>query len=68
MGHCAARAGLRMTPWAVTATTAKRSVTPLNAVARGIGLALGTKPIPAEMSMASPDSSTRQRRNRKAER
>jgi hypothetical protein len=53
MGHCAARAGPRMTPLAVTA---KRSVAPLNAVARGIGLVLGTKPNSAEMRMLSPDS------------
>ena len=68
MSHCTVRAGPRMTPWAVTATTAKRSAAPLNAVARCIGLALGTKPILAEMSMVSLDSSTRQRRSRKAER
>ena len=45
-----------VTPLAVTATPAKRSAAPLNAVARGIGLVLGTKPSSAEMSMVSPDS------------
>jgi hypothetical protein len=48
-------AGPRMTPWAVTATIAKRSAAPRNAVARGIGLVLGIKPNSAEMSMVSPD-------------
>ena len=68
MGRSDVRAGPRMTPRAVTATTAKRIAAPLNAVARCIGLALGTKPILAEMSMVSLDSSTRQRWSRKAER
>ena len=44
-----------MTPWAVTASTPKRSAAPLDAVARGIGLALGTKPNSAEMGIVSPD-------------
>ena len=55
MGHCAARAGPRMTSWAMTATNAKRIAAPLNAVARGIDLVLGTKPNSAQMSMLSPD-------------
>jgi len=57
-----------MTPWAVTGAMAKRSAAQLNAVVRGMGQVLGIKPIPAEMSMMSLDSSTRQRRSRKAER
>ena len=56
MGHGAARAGPKMTPLAVTATTAKRSAAPRNAVARDIGLVPGTKPNSAKMSRVSPDS------------
>ena len=56
MSHGAARVGPRMTPLAVTATTAKKSAAPRNAVARGIGQVLGIKPNSAEMSMESPDS------------
>ena len=56
MGHCDARAGPRMTPWSVTATTARRIAALLNAVARGIGPVLGTEPNSAEMSMVCPDS------------
>ena len=55
MGHGAARAGSRMTPWAVTATIPKRTLPHLNAVACGIGLVLGTKPNSAEMGIVSPD-------------
>ena len=51
MGHGAARAGPWMTPWAVTATISKRSAAPLNAVARGLGLVLRTKPNSAEIKI-----------------
>ena len=39
MGDCAARAGPRLAPLAESVMPAKRSVAPLNAAARGIGLA-----------------------------
>jgi hypothetical protein len=47
------REGPKMSLWAVTATAAKRSAAPLNAVARGIGLVLGTKLNSAEISLIS---------------
>ena len=49
MGHCAAPTVPRMTPWAGTATTVKSIAAPMNAVARGIGLVLGTKPNSADV-------------------
>ena len=55
MGPGAARAGPRMTPWAVTATIAK-SIPPADRVDRGRGLVLGTKPNSAEMSVEQGDS------------